>query len=212
MAVQPCDPDQLADPIWERAIGETTRAFDSFTRYTEAGPDRTIASGTNDGEYPYDTVRDWAKRWRWRERAAGFDRWLADRRRQTYADEYTEVGRRHARQAQAALELALRPALVLLDRMRTDRTVLAELEVMPVADLYTMAMAGIRLLPHLQSAEQSARGADPDAIATAVHILDVEYDDDHLARVAATFAEIGLLPALPQPDPDPASEPEVIAS
>lgn len=196
MAVQPCNPDQLADPVWERAIGETTKAFDAFMTYLEAGPDRTIASATN---HPYASCRDWAKRWRWRERAATFDRHLAAQRREAFADEYVEVGRRHARQAQAALEMVMRPAAVLLQRLNTDRTALAELEMMATPDLYTLALQSIRLLPQLQNAELVARGEHTDGTA-GTHIIDIdEFDDDHMHAVAAALHEIGALPAPTQP-------------
>lgn len=193
MGVTACDPEQLADPVWERAAGETTKAFDAFTTYLEAGPDRTIKSATDDTGHRYDTARDWAKRWRWRERAGSFDRWMQARRRESFADEYADLGRRHARQAQAALEIIMRPAAVLLRRLQSDPLTEAELEMMDVPALYTLALQSIRLLPQLQTAEQLARGEHTGDTGTTF-VLDVEYDDAHMEAVAATLAEIGALP------------------
>lgn len=202
MAVQPCNPDQLADPVWERAIGETSKAFDAFMTYLEAGPDRTIASATN---HPYASCRDWAKRWRWRERAATFDRHLAAQRREAFADEYIEVGRRHARQAHTALEMIMAPAIVLARKLTNDPLSIHELEMMDLPDLYTLALQSIRLLPQLQQAEMVARGESGDT-NTGAHIIDVdEFDDNHMHAVAAALNEIGALPAPAQLANEPES-------
>lgn len=197
MAVTPCNPEQLADPVWERATGETAKAFDAFVTYLEAGPDRTIASADN---HPYASCRDWAKRWRWRERAITFDRHLAEKRREAFADEYIEVARRHARQAHTALEMIMAPAALLARRLDTDPLAREELEQMDVPDLYSLALQAIRLLPQLQQAEALARG-EHDPADVGAHIIDVaEFDEDHMRSVAAALGEMGALPA---PDPQP---------
>ena len=207
--VQPVDETQLADPAWEQAVGESSKAYGAFLDYLEAGVNRSIRNAALEGGNDYSTCRDWARRWRWTQRASAWDTEMANRRRTEYADEYAEVGRRHARQAQAALEALIRPAIVLLDRMRSDRTFLAELEMMKPADLYSLTMQALRILPHIQAAENVAWGDGVSTAVDAVYLSDVDYDDAHLAAVAATLLDIGAInpshleqPALTSGEPE----------
>lgn len=196
----PCDLDQLADPPWERAAGETAKAFAGFTDYLENGTDRTLKAVAH-ATRPYDTIITWSRRWRWTYRADAWDRHVAAARRARYLAEHEDMARRHARQAQGLLEVATQPALMFLRRLRDDRTVLGELEMMSVRELLSLAAQTGRLIPALQAAEAAARGVDQaTANAGNVHIIDVEYGADHMATVAATLIELGVLPAPAETD------------
>jgi hypothetical protein len=79
---------------WERLTGESGAAYAAFRAYRDYGPDRNICkaaeagnegeAGTNRGkvEKRYGMWRNWAMQFRWRERAADYDRYL-DRLKQT---------------------------------------------------------------------------------------------------------------------------------
>jgi hypothetical protein len=80
---------------WGRLTGETGMAYAAFCAYRDYGPDRNIrkavetALAGKDGEAGTDRVekryrmwRVWAVQFRWRERAADYDRYL-DRLKQT---------------------------------------------------------------------------------------------------------------------------------
>jgi hypothetical protein len=80
---------------WERLAGESGMAYAAFCVYRDYGPDRNIrkavetALAEKDGEAGTDKVekryrmwRAWAAQFRWRERAADYDRYL-DRLKQT---------------------------------------------------------------------------------------------------------------------------------
>lgn len=190
--VQPVDQQALTEPPWEMAVGETSKAYTAFQTYLELGADRSIRQAAIDAGHDYSTYRDWARRWRWTQRAAAFDAHVAEQRRSRFADEYAEVGRRHARQAQAALEALIRPAIVLLERMREDRTFLAELELMKPADLYSLTLQCLRVLPHVQNAENIAWG-DGVPVSEVAYLSEVDYDAEHMRQVAATLVDIGAL-------------------
>src|SRR5215211_5939586 len=57
-------------PPWERIRGESTKAYESFRRFRDAGPHRSLAGCRS-------IERRWSWRWRWAERAGEWDaeRW-----------------------------------------------------------------------------------------------------------------------------------------
>jgi hypothetical protein len=80
---------------WERLTGETSAAYAAFCAYRDYGPDRNIrkavetalagkdgGAGAERVEKRYRMWRIWATQFRWRERAADYDRYL-DRLKQT---------------------------------------------------------------------------------------------------------------------------------
>jgi hypothetical protein len=80
---------------WERLTGESGPAYAAFCAYRDYGPDRNIRkavetalaekngeAGTDRVEKRYRMWRTWAMQFRWRERAADYDRYL-DRLKQT---------------------------------------------------------------------------------------------------------------------------------
>jgi hypothetical protein len=87
---------------WERLAGESSAAYAAFRAYRDYGPDRNIrkaaettATGTGKAEKRYRTWRGWAAQFRWRERAADYDRYL-DRLKQTETRKtIEEQGRAH---------------------------------------------------------------------------------------------------------------------
>ena len=68
---------------WERLPGETSKAFAAFCSFRDCGPDRTIKKAV-DSEEKDEGVRgkkckvwrNWCSQYRWRERAADFDKYL----------------------------------------------------------------------------------------------------------------------------------------
>jgi hypothetical protein len=68
---------------WERLAGETPKAFAAFCAFRNFGPERSIrraveSAETNSGEQgkKYRVWRNWSTQYRWRERAADYDRYL----------------------------------------------------------------------------------------------------------------------------------------
>jgi hypothetical protein len=87
---------------WERLARESGAAYAAFCAYRGYGPDRNIrkaaettAAGTDKAEKRYRMWRGWAAQFRWRERAADYDRYL-DRLKQTEMRKtIEEQGRAH---------------------------------------------------------------------------------------------------------------------
>jgi len=68
---------------WERLPGETSKAFAAFCSFRDCGPDRNIRKAVDSFEKDesvrakkYKTCRNWCSQYRWRERAADFDKYL----------------------------------------------------------------------------------------------------------------------------------------
>lgn len=78
----------MSEP-WERLPDETDKAWAAFSRYLDAGPDRTLSNAEEPAKSPKSarkspkkppvkktvsgSVKDWSKRFRWRERANAWD-------------------------------------------------------------------------------------------------------------------------------------------
>jgi hypothetical protein len=74
---------------WERLTGESGAAYAAFCAYRDYGPDRNIRKAAEAAEKDkgqrgkcYRMWRNWAAQFRWRERAADYDRYL-ERLKQT---------------------------------------------------------------------------------------------------------------------------------
>lgn len=94
-----------AAPPWERRPAETSRAYAAFRQYRDAGPGRALTSVAG---HHYDTVRKWASRHRWKERAQAWD---AEAYRQEDAARLEAVRAMddtHARAGRALVAVALR--------------------------------------------------------------------------------------------------------
>jgi hypothetical protein len=104
---------------WERLAGETGMAYAAFCVYRDYGPDRNIrravetalagdggetGTGKSKVEKRYRMWRAWAAQFRWRERAADYDRYL-DRLKQTEVRKtIEEQGERHRAVTKKMLE------------------------------------------------------------------------------------------------------------
>jgi hypothetical protein len=96
---------------WDRLPGEPARAYAAFTLWLSLGPERTLsaaaeaarkASAEGRGRPPRaKTLGNWARRWRWEERAAAWDAEQARRRLAIAAREIDEMHQRHLQFAAA---------------------------------------------------------------------------------------------------------------
>ena len=75
--------DMLPYESWECLPGETQRAYAAFCAYRDLGPERNIRKAveaaekdTGKQEKRYRVFRNWSTQFRWRERAAGYDRYI----------------------------------------------------------------------------------------------------------------------------------------
>jgi len=75
--------DMLPYESWERLTGETSAAFAAFCAFRDCGPERNIRKAVERVEKDerlqakrYGVWRNWSTQFRWRERAADFDRYI----------------------------------------------------------------------------------------------------------------------------------------
>jgi hypothetical protein len=68
---------------WERLIGESSLAFAAFCSFRDLGPERNVRKAVDSFEKDktkrdkrYKVCRNWSTQFKWRERAANYDRYL----------------------------------------------------------------------------------------------------------------------------------------
>ena len=82
-AIEEAKADMLPFESWERLTGETSGAFAAFCAFRDFGPERSIRKAVDGYEKDesirpkrYRVWRNWSTQFRWRERAADFDRYM----------------------------------------------------------------------------------------------------------------------------------------
>jgi len=82
-AIEEVKADMLPFESWERLPGETGAAFAAFCAFRDFGAERNIRKAVDSVEADgavrakkYKVWRNWAARFRWKERAADFDKYL----------------------------------------------------------------------------------------------------------------------------------------
>ncbi len=82
-AIQEAKKDMLPFESWERLAGETGAAFSAFCVYRDLGADRNIRKAVESAEKDeavrakrYKVWRNWSTAYRWRERAADYDKYI----------------------------------------------------------------------------------------------------------------------------------------
>jgi hypothetical protein len=75
--------DAMPFESWERLAGESTPAFAAFCAFRDIGPERNIRKAVDGAEKDeakrekrYRVWRNWCSKFRWRERAADYDRYI----------------------------------------------------------------------------------------------------------------------------------------
>ena len=82
-AIEEAKADMLPFESWERLPGETGAAFSAFCAFRDLGLDRNIRKAIESVEKDvsvqgkkYKVWRNWSTQYRWRERAADYDRYI----------------------------------------------------------------------------------------------------------------------------------------
>ena len=75
--------DTMPFESWERLAGESSSAFSAFCSFRDVGPERSIRKAVDSAEKDeakrekrYRVWRNWCCKYRWRERAADYDRYI----------------------------------------------------------------------------------------------------------------------------------------
>jgi len=82
-AIEEAKADMLPFESWERLTGESTLAFSAFCAFRDLGVERNIRKAVDETEKDeavrtkrYRVWRNWSTLFRWRERAADYDRYI----------------------------------------------------------------------------------------------------------------------------------------
>jgi hypothetical protein len=154
----------MAEHLWERQEGETTRAFEAFEGYRMLGPERTLQAAWARYYTRPGTLRErqqrgkeeagqfpgywgaWATRWQWRERAAAWDGEVAALARDQELDR--ELKARLAEQEEERRQRGLMREEARAARTVARRALLRLLQGVDAGQLDRLSV--LDLLPHLQ--------------------------------------------------------------
>lgn len=84
---------------WDLQAGETDLGFSYFTRYRDAGPDRSLRAVAEFADRSEATIRALSARHAWLDRVLAFDSWLDRKAQDELLRDRTEMRRRHVRLA-----------------------------------------------------------------------------------------------------------------
>ncbi len=106
---------------WDRAEGETIKAFKAFCVYRDLGPERSLEktgeiigkSGSHMGNF--------SAEYNWRERAAAYDEYNDRVKREKYEMEIQSINETHKEMVKKAREAAIAPINSLLGRLEQIR-------------------------------------------------------------------------------------------
>jgi hypothetical protein len=97
---------------WERLTGESSLAFAAFCAFRDYGPERSIRKAVeaaekdeNKRDKRYRVWRNWCTQFRWRERAAGFDRYTEKLKQEEFRKTIEAQGEMHRKVTGKMLEV-----------------------------------------------------------------------------------------------------------
>jgi len=101
-AIEEAKAEVLPYESWERLTGETSAAFSAFCAFRDCGADRNIRKAVESVEKnpelqakKYRVWRNWCSQYRWRERAADFDRYLEKLKQEELRKTIEAQGEKH---------------------------------------------------------------------------------------------------------------------
>jgi hypothetical protein len=204
---------------WERAPFESAKAFHAFCHFRDAGAGRSIAKGwsshratcgvqTGTGRVP-SRWKTWSSRWGWVERADAWDADVEKQKRSAFLATQVDAAARHARMAQAGLQVVAFPVRCLLDKMSSP-AYLASLDGLSAVALLREARAGLSLVSDLIASERLSLGMTTGMVEVDDH-RESRFANAVVANPAAVKHLIACLDEIAGTD-DPAPEPAAIPS
>lgn len=216
-------PDMTASPHpygydeiqpWDRQHGESLAAYNAFVLYRDAPYEDAVEMGRTrsdnkmgrsiravavaTGRKSTGGLGSWATKWRWKERAAAYDRDVDRQRREELRQEVTTMAKRHASSAAAMIQALTVPMQVLIQRISQDReAVMEELSSMPLAGklgLVEMIIGAARVLPGVMASERAARGLPTEHVAVTASVTTTPMTQDELIAVGQVLIEAGIIP------------------
>ena len=111
-AIEEARSEMLPFESWERLTGETSSAFAAFCSFRDFGPERNIRKAVDSAVKDenvrakrYRVWRNWSTQFRWRERAADFDRYMEKLRQAELRKTIEAQGEQHRKVTGKMLEV-----------------------------------------------------------------------------------------------------------
>jgi hypothetical protein len=111
-AIEAAKSAMLPYESWERLTGESSAAFSAFCSFRDYGPDRNIRKAVESYEKDeakrekrYGVWRNWCTQFRWKERAADFDRYTEQLKQSEYRKTIEAQGELHRQVTGKMLEV-----------------------------------------------------------------------------------------------------------
>lgn len=151
-----------------RDMAPNERSLEAVTAVLRARPGSDQGSG-NGGRRSRVSgqVERWSKTWNWVLRARAWDDEVDRHKRLAQLEEIQVMSRRHAQELEATAWALKQPVMVLMKRLRDRPLEIAQLETMPLPDLFKLCGTTAMFLPSIHKAERQARG-NPDQVAAAL--------------------------------------------
>jgi hypothetical protein len=141
-AIEETKAEMLPFESWERLPGESGAAYAAFCAYRDCGPERNIRKAVETAEQDegkqdkrYRMWRSWSAQFRWRERAADYDR---------YTDKLKQTEKRKTIETQGELRRAVTGKMLIVVEKKLDLMDPAELTQGAVAEWVETAIRAER--------------------------------------------------------------------
>ncbi len=152
---------------WARRDKESDPAWQAFALYRDMGPERSCGKVAKALGKSTTLIERWCSTYSWVERAVGWDAHQDRVKREAQLAEVEAMGRRHAQQAQAYMQVLMAPAVKILAKLRNPEEAKAfhdELEAMPAIDAIALIARLASQFPGLMRAERLARGESTEHV------------------------------------------------
>jgi len=152
--------------LWEKQNGESDKAFAAFVIFRDEAADRTYQKVADKLQCSHANVRQWAYRWKWRDRVDAYDRDMDEKHREAMARGRTEMRERQARIG-ASMQIIGTHGL---------RELQAKIEQKLPLNLSTGEIA--QLISEGAKMERAARGEDAEGRYTQINVNLGETEDE----------------------------------
>ncbi len=152
---------------WERKDKESDPAWQAFVLYRDMGPARSCDKVAKALGKSNTLIERWCTWHSWVERSTAWDSHQDRVKREAQLAEIETMGRRHAQQAQAYMQVLMAPAVKILAKLRNPEEAKAfhdELSAMPAMDAIALIARLASQFPGLMRAERLARGESTENV------------------------------------------------
>jgi hypothetical protein len=153
----------MSENTWDRLPDETERAWAAFVLFRDAGGIRTLRAVARELHRGHGScVDDWAKKYRWWERVAAYDRHLDQIAQREAAKARRDMVRRHATMANNALDALSAPLIELAERLKGPLP--EDLKALSTPQLLSLVTKSASAMRDLVGVERTSRGVPAEIV------------------------------------------------